>query len=337
MEVNGRVVFANGAAAQGVQVRVFDQDEAHQGDDDLTLTPGVSDAHGQFTVSFDPGRFLDFASVSFLGLGRVSVPDLADRYLPYARFEYSFDGQACQHVTPLALFQSEFSLPQSQPHNFLPSQHGFKFANAFPGYPLPFSVPFLPHGARVASIYGLCGGMSSAACDFFLAGHPVPPVTQAPRRGTHMHGYLYRRAIDTFAMGRSIVRFAEWMALPDDTPLGVQRRTLASFQEVRERLDAHQLVVLGLLYDRGSSLKEILKRVWNNHQVLAYGCLVNPDDTFDIRIYDPNFPALDDITLHLTPSAGGLACVQRRAGRDLRPVRGFFPMPYEPFVPPSNL
>ena len=152
-----------------------------------------------------------------------------------------------------------------------------------------------------------------------------------------MHGYLYRRAIDTFAMGRSIVRFAEWMALPDDTPLGVQRRTLASLQEVRERLDAHQLVVLGLLYDRGSSLKEILKRVWNNHQVLAYGCLANPDDTFDIRIYDPNFPALDDITLHLTPSDGGLACVQRRAGRGLRPVRGFFPMPYEPFVPPSNL
>jgi hypothetical protein len=337
MELNGRIVYANGAAAPGVRVRVFDQDDPGKDDDDLTLYPGTSDAHGRFGVTFDPGRFLDFSKVSLLGMGKFYLPDVSDRYLPYVRFDYSFNGQDCQHITPLALFQSEFSLPQALPHQFLPSQHGFQFPNAFPGYPLPFSLPFMPQGARVTSVYGLCGGMSSAASDFFLAGRPVPALTEAPKRGTRLHGYLYRRAIDTFAFGRSIARFAEWMALPDDTPLGVQRLTLDSFDEVRARLDDHQLVVLGLVYDRGSGLKEVLKRIWNNHQVLAYGCTANPDDSFAIHIYDPNYPVLDDIILHLTRHNGGLACVQRRASQDLRPVRGFFAMPYEPLDPPLNL
>lgn len=337
MELNGRVVFANGAAAPGVRVRVFDQDAPGKEDDDLTLVPGESDSQGRFVVRFDPGRFLDYSRVSLLGLGKVSLPDVSDSYLPYALFNYTVDGQPCEHRIPLGIFQSEFSLPHAQPHNFLPSRNGFAFANAFPGYPLPFSVPFMPEGGKVAPVYGLCGGMSSAACDFFLAGRALPEVTQPPKRGTRLHSYLYRRAMDTFDRGRSIVRFAEWMALPDDTPLGLHQRNRESFEELRQRLARHELVVLGLVYDRGSGLKEVLKRIWNNHQVLAYGCDANPDGTFDVRVYDPNYPALDDIILHMAPVEDGLSCVQRRADRELRPVRGFFAMPYEPIDPPPNL
>jgi hypothetical protein len=343
MELNGRVLYANGAAAPGVRVTVFDRDAPGKGDDDLTESPGLSDAGGWFTVRFDPARFLDFNSISFFGLGKVPLPDTGDVYLPHVKFEYVYAGEACTHEEPLAPFQSEYSLPQALPLEFVPSRHGFQFVNSFPGYPLPFTIPFMPNGARVKSIYGLCGGMSSGAADHFLQGRAIPTVTEAPRRGTRFHGYLYRRAMDTFAMGRSIARFAEWMALPDDTPLGAQRRTWHEFEEIRKLLAQHRLVVLGLIYDRGSGLREVMKNIWNNHQVLAFACLDAPAGAFDLRIYDPNYPRADDVTIHLEPVAvsgdglPGLRCVQRRDGRDLRPVRGLFAMPYEPVTPPDKL
>lgn len=341
MDVTGRVTYANGAAACGVRVRVFDKDAPGKEDDDLTMVAGISDEQGRFTVQFDPARFLDFANIPFLGLG-VNVPDITDVFLPYLLFEYTFDGQPVRHTAPLVPFQSEYALPQSPALNFLPSLNGFKFPNRFPGYPLPFSVPFMPDGAKVSAVYGLCGGMSSAASDFFLAGRAVPETTEIPRRGTKFHRYLYRRAIDTFALGRSIARFAEWMALPDDSPQGVQRRTWETFEEIRKQLDDHRLVVLGLVYDRGTVLRDVVQRLWNNHQVLAYGCATRPDGAVDIRVYDPNYPAADDIVIRVEPvdlgqGVRGLRSMQKRGEHDLRPVRGFFAMPYEPIEPPEKL
>jgi len=43
-----RVVYANGIAAQGVQVQIFDRDAPGERDDDLTITPCVSDSSGYF-------------------------------------------------------------------------------------------------------------------------------------------------------------------------------------------------------------------------------------------------------------------------------------------------
>ncbi len=353
-EVVGRVIFANGAPASSVQVRVFDKDAPGKGDDDLTITPGISDAHGHFVVTYDPSRYQDFAHLPFLGLRRSEIGeekgfrfrDPLDILTPYVQFRYNWKGEERVHNAPLEAFQAHFALPEYAPLQFLPSRHGFQFVNAFRGYMLPFTVPFLPDGAKVKSIYGLCGGMSSAALDYLLSGRPVPQVTEVPKRGSRLHRYLFRRAIDTFAMGESILRFARWMALPEDGHNGTYRLTLLEFETIREALEGYRMMVIGLVFDRGKNLQEISRNVWNNHQVLAYGVDHLGDGSYRIHLYDPNYPNADDV--HILAERVrvdgtdheplyGLRCTEMRGEHVIKPVRGFFPMPYEPAEPPANL
>jgi hypothetical protein len=355
----GRVLFANGLPAQNVLVRVFDKDEPGKGDDDLTLEPGRSDSNGNFTVYFEPSRYLDTNIIHTpepitlpLDLSITTrtqiVPDLTDIYLPYLEFRYTFNGRRCVHTALITPPQTEFRLPEIPPFEFQPSVHGFKFVNKFPGYPLPFSIPDLPGLTSVGKSYGLCGGMSSAVYDFLLAGKNIPAVTTIPELASPLHRYLYRRQVDTFgALGEYIAKFAKWMLLPDSTIFGVQKRTYDAFEEIRVKLDDGNAVVLGLIYVSSGSSFEI----WKNHQVLAYKYSEISATTIDINIYDPNYPLRDDVIIRLervpvgtTLIPGipprkrtvlGFKCTQKIADRQ-KNVRGFFAMPYVPVVPPSE-
>ena len=354
-KISGRVTYANGLAAPDVEVRVFDQDAPGKGDDDLTLTPGLSDAHGAFQVRFDPGRYMDFVSLPFLGLSRPSesgqasgprFPDLLDLLTPYLQFRYTINGQPSIHKTAIVPFQNEYHLPEALPIHFVPSQNAFKFPNLFPGFNLPFSVPFLPSTKKITGDYGLCGGMSAAACDFILSGRSIPEVDRVPRNGTRFYRYLFRRAMDSFAMGESILKFARWMALPDDGPNGTWRLTLAEYNNLRAALEQQRLAPIGLVITRGSSLQEISRSVWGNHQVLAYACTDHPDGSADIHVYDPNSPGRDSARIHVTPVQVGEGPEGPLMGVKCQPidvsiypqqVRGFFQMPYEPLEPPDRL
>jgi hypothetical protein len=341
-----------------VEVRVFDKDSPGKGDDDLTITPGWSDSKGRFTVYYEPGRYMDFASIPFLGLGRQSTdekqeggglrfPDLMDIYSPYVQFRYTQDGEERIHTAQLGLFQDQFSLPETAAIQFVPSRDGFSFPNWFSGFMLPFSIPFV--STKVNSHYGLCGGMSAAAYDFLLAGRQAPTTRDVPKTGTVFQRYLFRRAIDSFAMGESVLQFARWMALPDLGPNGTFALTLGEYQKIRGLLDQQRLVPLGLVYDKGKGMQEIARDVWNNHQVLAYGYAENADGSIDVRIYDPNEPQNDGVSLHaqkvlIGESGGeaqyGLATVEkgkRLTGTADQNVYGFFRMPYQPVEPPAAL
>lgn len=350
-KISGSVVFANGVVAPGVQVRVFDQDSPGKGDDDLTVEPGFSDASGKFTVIYDPGRYLDFANVPFFGLRSASgermlrIPDPLDILSPYIKFTWSADGQEYIHTAPLRLFQNRFQLPVPTRIDFTPSKHGFRFVNAFSGYMLPFSVPFLSD-SKVKGPYGLCGGMSAAAIDFLLAGRDLPSCEEPPRRGTRLHRYLFQRAIDSFAMGESILRFARWMLLPDDGMNGTYRLTMLEWEKIRAALDNQHLVPLGQLRAKVNSFQEVSRDVWNNHQVLAYGYTEYPDGSVNIRIYDPNCPKNDDVIIHgERVQVGfkdgrpvfGLKCYEVDCWEKHRVLHGFFAMPYEPMEPPDKL
>jgi hypothetical protein len=357
---SGKVLFANGFPAQGVLVRVFDKDEPGKGDDDLTLEPGRSDSDGKFIVYFEPSRYLDHSTVTTqeprdlpwdwtLTTRTRRLPDLTDLYLPYLEFRYTFNGRRCVHTAIMVPFQSNFRLPEIPAFDFKPTVNGFKFVNNFSGYPLPFSIPNLPNLLTVERSYGLCGGMSSAAYDFLLAGRSIPSTTTAPKQGSLLQEYLYRRQIDTFgALGEYVAKFAQWMVLPDDTILGTQKRTYDEFEEIRAKLDDGNPVVLGLVYVGGSESFEI----WKNHQVLAYSYSEISDTTIDINIYDPNYPHSDDAVIQVeripvgttfVPGVPprkrtvlGFRCTQKVAHGDHK-VRGFFAMPYVPVTPPDKL
>jgi hypothetical protein len=63
LRFTGKVYYANGAPAAGVSVRVFDSDAGENQDDDLTLTAGLSDEQGRFSLTYDPGRFTDLVNL----------------------------------------------------------------------------------------------------------------------------------------------------------------------------------------------------------------------------------------------------------------------------------
>ncbi len=348
-ELTGKITYANGLAAPNVTVRVFDADAPGKGDDDMTIVAGVTSADGIFKVKYDPRRFIDFADLPILG---IRVPDVFDVLAPYLQLTYSVNGHERTHTTPLIPFKYHYRLPEAHPLDFLPSKNGFAFHNYFPPIHLPFTLPGLPKVKKITGHYGLCGGMSAAASDYFLAGCPVPAREDVPSARTRLYRYLFSRAMDSFRMGESILRFAQWMALDDDGPNSPSRLTLQEFDRLREALENHQLVPLGLVISKGRDLKTIARDVWLNHQVLAYGLINNDDGSVDVRVYDPNVPRRDDVYIRVRWVKTGAGSADEAAGEgqalvldgvqcepvNLRihpnQIRGFFLMPYEPAEPP---
>jgi hypothetical protein len=343
---SGKVTFANGIAAPSVLVHVFEHNQPGQPDTDLTLTPTISDTGGHFSVTFNtPSQSV--LSAGHLGgvLGSLFNPGTTsdDQTLPFLQFSYNLNLQDCTSTSPLAAFQTVFTLPEVLSLKMMPSVIGFKFINNFTGVPLPFSIPLLPGVSNIPSNYGLCGGMSSAAYDFFLAGRSIPANTDVPRTGTNLQRYLLKRSIDTFGpMGNTLVKVAQWTALPDGGTNGVQKQSYDEFQGIKKSLDASQAVIMALIYKSAATPAELLQTIWGNHQVLAVGYHGNFDGSTDIQIYDPNFPTRDDVFIHLAPVTvdGGLPgvnCTQTVGGQPFTTVRGILAMTYNPVEPPDGL
>ena len=361
INLKGSVHYANGDPISGVSVRVFDKDAIGKQDDDLTLNPGFSDANGRFTVIYEPLRYLDYHAIHFPGGSDdenpddetnpgTLLPDLGDIFLPYLQFNYTLNGIERSYSVSMGLFQTRFLLPLNPPVSFLPSRDGFRFPNCFNGYFLPYSVPdFL--SPKVPPIYGLCGGMCACAYDFLLAGGVVPQVTEPPHPGTRLQRYLYHRQMDSLGgLGQQAIKVARWTSLPDDTLLGTYRRTYDEFALLRQKLDEGNLVILALIYERATSLNQLSRLVFKNHQVLAYAYEQDPSGVITLQVYDPNLPGHDDVVIRAEPvtlvddasspspeTAIGLRSLQQMGGNAYKDVRGFFEMPYSPVKPPQGL
>lgn len=345
---SARVTFANGVAASGVQVRLFDRDAPDGEDDDLTITPGTSDAQGFFTVEYDPSRARDVHLVrrveprnppwDWTPVEReILEPDPNDTFIPYLLFQYALQDQEVKAVADLKSLHHTYVLPEVAQKPFQPSTHGFRFVNSFPGFFLPFSIPFFPE-SQSNSVYGLCGGMSAAALDFFFFNLPVPPRTQVPPTGSPLHQYLYQRQLDSFGrFGEVIRRFIEWMGLPDEGEKGTLKRTLDEFEKIRARLNHFTPVPLGIQYVKWRDTHQ----VWQNHQVLALRYERPATGQIRLYIYDPNYPGRDDVFIEahkidVGQGKEGLRCFQRVGNERTIPLYGFFALKYQPLLPPAS-
>jgi hypothetical protein len=219
---------------------------------------------------------------------------------------------------------------------FLPSANGFQFPNRFPGLPLPPVIAKLIDTSK--SVHGLCGGMCFTVVDFANAKRPMPVLDKVPDEGTPLYRYLAERQLASWGrMEQQVLRYIQWMAMPDKKAFG---ESMKSLKEVRTRLDAGHLTVLGLIYH---DFEETLA-VWDNHQVLAYGYSVLADKRIHIQLYDPNFPKRDDVYLEVTPipaepgkKSPGVSVEQYRGDKKVYHLHGFFVVPYEPEAPPKNI
>ena len=235
---------------------------------------------------------------------------------------------------------------------FLPSRHGFKFDNGFSvTIPLPSPFPSISHD------YGLCGGMATAALDYFLSCIPTPSTTAVPASGSTLFKYLLRRQLDSLGPRFGMVRkFLEWTNRPDTTTSvarssvpaavlttivgalwpnfvavdGLQELTVPEFRATVASLSAGRPVVLGLIYVGPGAVS-----IWNNHQVLAYGTASVSSTVTDVSVYDSNYHEDDNVRIRceLLPGTTRVRCEQV-SRRGTTKVRGFFRMPYTRVTPP---
>lgn len=202
---------------------------------------------------------------------------------------------------------------------FKPSEHGFRFANNFPGYIM---------GA-------VCGGMSFTAEDLFRLGRKVPLRKDIPERDSPAYHYFLKRQLDSFGpFALYGAKLVQWMLCDNED---VWKRTHGEFRDVREILDTGELAQLYLVYkDASKGLNPV-----GNHQVLAYGYSQFSDGSYHLHICDPNHSCDDNDVIVLEPTdcggSPGLRCGQQwRKGT--KNVRGFFiNRHYTQKIPPADL
>lgn len=246
-----------------------------------------------------------------------------------------------------------------QARAFLPSTHGFRFPNRFRGVPLPASLR--DKNSAVAAIFraaladaklpdrfGLCGGMSAAAADFFWADLPRPDAATPPLQDSPLYEFLHARQMDSLGSDLLMVlRFWQWMNLPDSAPDAADQRqstaslTTAEVPIITARLRDKGLVPVGLVYVKHSrnaaAPDSRAGELWDNHQVLAYASSSPHPGTTVLRIYDPNFPGDDAVTITISTADGLSRCELRTGSGKARPIRGVFAMPYSKVTPPKAL
>jgi hypothetical protein len=228
---------------------------------------------------------------------------------------------------------------QAAVRGFLPSLHGFRFANRWPPGP---TVTFGPIDPRIIGIgdasTGLCGGMVSTVRDLFEAGIAPPSDTEPPANGSPRARAIVRRQVESLDWFRTPLRFFDLQAFRPDPPTFLSRllrrepaRVIAILDEwpkIRADIDSGHAPILGLVRIAGGSPGDLTR----NHQVLAYAYDERVDG-IGIRIYDPNHPGDDSVELRATvdPDPGRPWPDRIRVAQSTgEPLLGFFRQAYAP-------
>jgi len=231
--------------------------------------------------------------------------------------------------------------PTQQLTGFMPRQHGFHFANAFPSVP-DITIP-IPLG-RVElgdASKGLCGGMVFCALDYFLAERPIPSMRIPPTTGLLFDSFV-RRLLNSFNLPLGILNYIVLMNpdYPDGetrsgglifAPHGRAWQTIrVEWPIIKTMLDSGMPCPLGLVRVKSNDLS----RLGQNHQVLATGYDVN-DDFLTLFVYDPNHPDRDDLTLSMSLATPEQPTPITYSVRNELPVFAFFHVNYKFRSPPA--
>ena len=225
---------------------------------------------------------------------------------------------------------------------FLPSANAFKFKNDWP-HAAAFTVDVGGVDVPVGNAQrGLCGGMVFAARDYFETGRPLPGDTSAPGSGP-LYEYIGQRLKESFGLPLGPAKYLELMATSDADRgpwllrvlLGMRWRGIAwrtirgELGAITDDLDHNHLVCLGLVCVHSTNPLDL----GHNHQVLAYG-YSRAGDVVTIRVYDPNRPLRDDVSLQFSTADPAKATpIDFVNGSE--DVRGFFRVPYTVKPPPQ--
>jgi hypothetical protein len=204
-------------------------------------------------------------------------------------------------------------------HDFLPSTRGLHFGNRFPPGPTIRIGPFDPRWIGIGDASaGLCGGMSLTVRDLFEWNLVPPPETEPPANGSPRFQSIVRRQVESLDWMRVPLRFYLLSALAGRRETAFDRE----WPRVRGEIDAGRLVTIGVV--RQASVNPL--GLTQNHQVLAWAYDDTPDGV-KIRIYDPNWPNRDDVTLRVERDSSGRATGMSQSTGEA--LLAFFVAPYE--------
>ena len=205
---------------------------------------------------------------------------------------------------------------------FLPSLHGFRFANWWPrSVARKWHVGMLELGIGDVS-RGLCGGMVFAARDRFERGERGASDTESPRQGTALFDEIVDRQFDSFGT-LFIVPLRFWLSSALGNTASRGRATVRSaWPAIRAEIDAGRPAMIGLVREAG----------WNplavgmGHQVAGFRYETTPD-TVAIGVYDPNHPGSDDVEVRFEKGHGGEIRHSQSTGERLI---GLLSLPWKP-------
>lgn len=200
--------------------------------------------------------------------------------------------------------------------------NGFRFINRFE---LPNVLDVRLSFLKLKNIvYGLCGGMSFAAIDYFKLGRPIPEFNEPEEINVKLFHFLWNRQLDS--LGGGTMRKLVTYMLRSDTSLGKAVVT-EEVPRLRTIIDQGTPAVLALVRVKG------LKDPTHNHQVLATGYEYEPEtQQMTLTLYDPNHPRLEPkITFSMADPSKGINITQSTR----EPLRGFFVIDYWTEDPPS--
>ena len=179
---------------------------------------------------------------------------------------------------------------------FVPSVNGLHFANRWEPGPTVRLGPIDPRWVGIGDAKdGLCGGMCWFVRERFEAGLPIPADRAAPANGSTLFRAIVGRQIRSLRWLTVPWRFWRAASKPVDA---LARATLAGeWPRIRRELDAGHLALVGLIRHHGWSPMQLSR----DHQVLAFGYSVDPGSgSITLRLYDPNHPDRDDVTITLS-------------------------------------
>jgi hypothetical protein len=203
---------------------------------------------------------------------------------------------------------------------FLPSRHGFRFANRWPPGPARTWQLGLVHLGIGDVSRGLCGGMAFASSDRFERGQTAPPDTAAPPAGSALFTEIVDRQFDSF--GRLLVEVPLRFLVASFVDDRRRQRDTArqAWPAIRADIDAGRPSMVGLV--RRPGLNALARDF--GHQVVGYRYVVTSEGVA-IGVYDPNHPGDDGVEVGFERTVDGGLRLWQSTGE---PLLGLLHLPW---------